>query len=197
MRSRRLYSLLDLLSTRERLVLVLRHVEGMTLEEIAEAMEMSLATVKRTLRHASTRLSELVDADVQLRPPVRPEAEAVEATRRRPRRPTSSRRARRAWPALARRSLGQMSPARAARAAARRSACPRSAPRRRVALVLTLAGVGAAAFAAVVARAAAACTGPTNAPPLAYRVEGGALGRTGAIEAGPTPSRRCASPTAR
>jgi RNA polymerase sigma-70 factor (ECF subfamily) len=65
---RRLYSLLNLLSTRERLVLVLRHVEGMTLEEIAEAMEISLATVKRTLRHASTRLSELVDADVKLRP---------------------------------------------------------------------------------------------------------------------------------
>jgi RNA polymerase sigma-70 factor (ECF subfamily) len=65
---RRLYSLLNLLSTRERLVLVLRHVEGMTLEEIAEAMEISLATVKRTLRHASTRLTELVDTDVQLRP---------------------------------------------------------------------------------------------------------------------------------
>ena len=65
---RRLYSLLNLLSTRERLVLVLRHVEGMTLEEIADAMEISLATVKRTLRHASERLSELVDADVQLRP---------------------------------------------------------------------------------------------------------------------------------
>ncbi|HVZ85544.1 MAG TPA: sigma-70 family RNA polymerase sigma factor [Polyangia bacterium] len=66
---RRLYGLLNLLSTRERLVLVLRHVEGMTLEETAEAMEISLATVKRTLRHAATRLSELVDADVQLRPP--------------------------------------------------------------------------------------------------------------------------------
>src|SRR4051812_42136333 len=67
---RRLYSLLNLLTTRERLVLVLRHVEGMTLEEVAAAMEISLATVKRTLRHASTRLSELVDADVQLRPAV-------------------------------------------------------------------------------------------------------------------------------
>jgi DNA-directed RNA polymerase specialized sigma24 family protein len=42
----------------------------MTLEEVAAAMEISLATVKRTLRHASTRLSELVDADVQLRPAV-------------------------------------------------------------------------------------------------------------------------------
>lgn len=68
---RRLYGLLNLLSTRERLVLVLRHVEGMTLEEIAEAMEISLATVKRTLRHASTRLSELVEADAQLRSPNR------------------------------------------------------------------------------------------------------------------------------
>jgi RNA polymerase sigma-70 factor (ECF subfamily) len=71
---RRLYGLLNLLSTRERLVLVLRHVEGMTLEEIAEAMEISLATVKRTLRHASTRLSELVDADTQLRSPKQSES---------------------------------------------------------------------------------------------------------------------------
>ena len=60
---RRLYALLDRLSTRERLVLVLRHVEGMTLEEIAEAMELSLATVKRGLRRASLRISQMVDAD--------------------------------------------------------------------------------------------------------------------------------------
>src|SRR5262245_37865492 len=60
---RRLYSLLDRLSTRERLVLVLRHVEGMTLEEIAEAMELSLATVKRGLRRASLRVSQMVDSD--------------------------------------------------------------------------------------------------------------------------------------
>ncbi len=51
---RRLYGLLDKLNTRERLVLVLRHIEGMTLEEIAEAMELSLATVKRVLRRAPT-----------------------------------------------------------------------------------------------------------------------------------------------
>jgi RNA polymerase sigma-70 factor (ECF subfamily) len=59
---RRLYTLLDRLSTRERLVLVLRHVEGMTLEEIAEAMELSLATVKRGLRRASLRVSQMIDA---------------------------------------------------------------------------------------------------------------------------------------
>jgi RNA polymerase sigma-70 factor (ECF subfamily) len=60
---RRLYALLDRLSTRERLVLILRHVEGMTLEEIAEAMELSLATVKRGLRRASLRVSQMVDGD--------------------------------------------------------------------------------------------------------------------------------------
>jgi RNA polymerase sigma-70 factor (ECF subfamily) len=59
---RRLYSLLDRLSTRERLVLVLRHVEGMTLEEIAEAMDLSLATVKRSLRRASLRVSQMVES---------------------------------------------------------------------------------------------------------------------------------------
>ena len=66
---RRLYSLLDRLSTRERLVLVLRHVEGMTLEEIADAMELSLATVKRGLRRASARVSQMVDADDPKRRP--------------------------------------------------------------------------------------------------------------------------------
>ena len=62
----RLYALLDLLSARERLVLVLRHVEGMTLEEIADAMDLSLATIKRVLRRAATRVSEMVNADSDL-----------------------------------------------------------------------------------------------------------------------------------
>jgi RNA polymerase sigma-70 factor, ECF subfamily len=66
---RRLYRLLDQLPTRDRLVLVLRHVEGMTLEEIAEALTISLATVKRSLRYAAARLSALVDSDVALRKP--------------------------------------------------------------------------------------------------------------------------------
>jgi RNA polymerase sigma-70 factor (ECF subfamily) len=66
---RRLYRLLDQLATRDRLVLVLRHVEGMTLEEIAEALGISLATVKRSLKHASERLSSLVDSDMALRKP--------------------------------------------------------------------------------------------------------------------------------
>ena len=66
---RRLYTMLDRLGTRERLVLVLRHVEGMTLEEIAEAMALSLATVKRGLRRATLRVSQMVDSDDPKRRP--------------------------------------------------------------------------------------------------------------------------------
>jgi len=61
---------------------VLRHVEGMTLEEIAEAMELSLATVKRVLRRASLRVSQLVDAEPG-QPKRRPRPEAP-APRRQP-----------------------------------------------------------------------------------------------------------------
>ena len=66
---RRLHTMLDRLGTRERLVLVLRHVEGMTLEEIAEAMALSLATVKRGLRRATLRVSQMVDSDDPKRRP--------------------------------------------------------------------------------------------------------------------------------
>jgi RNA polymerase sigma-70 factor (ECF subfamily) len=59
----RFYRVLDRLSARERLVLVLRHVEEMTLEEVAEAMAISLATVKRLLRRANGRASALVGDD--------------------------------------------------------------------------------------------------------------------------------------
>jgi len=77
---RRLYAMLDRLSTRERLVLVLRHIEGMTLEEIAEAMDLSLATVKRGLRRASLRVSQMVDSDDPKR---RPAGTAIQRTTRR------------------------------------------------------------------------------------------------------------------
>jgi RNA polymerase sigma-70 factor (ECF subfamily) len=66
---RQLYTMLDRLGTRERLVLVLRHVEGMTLEEIAEAMALSLATVKRGLRRATSRVSQMLDSDDPKRRP--------------------------------------------------------------------------------------------------------------------------------
>jgi RNA polymerase sigma-70 factor (ECF subfamily) len=63
----RFYQVLDRLSTRERLVLVLRHVEEMTLDEVAANMGISLATVKRTLRRANGRASALVGGDAELK----------------------------------------------------------------------------------------------------------------------------------
>lgn len=46
---RRFYRILDGLGTDDRMVFVLRHVEEMKLEEVAAAMGLSLATVKRRL----------------------------------------------------------------------------------------------------------------------------------------------------
>lgn len=56
---RRLYAILDELDDRERLAFVLRHAEGHELTETAEALGVSLATVKRMLQRA--------DAHVQAR----------------------------------------------------------------------------------------------------------------------------------
>ena len=53
---------LDQLSARERLVFALRHLESMTLEEIAAALEISLSTVKRTLSRAATRVGGWIGA---------------------------------------------------------------------------------------------------------------------------------------
>jgi len=63
----RFYQVLDRLSTRERLVLVLRHVEEMTLDEVAAHMAISLATVKRTLRRANGRASDLLGGEAELK----------------------------------------------------------------------------------------------------------------------------------
>lgn len=54
---RAIYGLLDQLRTEERVVLVLRRVEEMTLPEIAACTGKSLATVKRHLARAETRLA--------------------------------------------------------------------------------------------------------------------------------------------
>lgn len=54
---RRFYSLLDRLSPRDRLVFVLRRMESMTVEEIATHLDVSPSTVKRSMTHASNRLS--------------------------------------------------------------------------------------------------------------------------------------------
>ncbi len=63
---RKFYALLDRLSARDRLVFILRRVESMTIEEIAETMDLSPSTVKRSMAHASSRLSHWVESDPRL-----------------------------------------------------------------------------------------------------------------------------------
>jgi RNA polymerase sigma-70 factor, ECF subfamily len=60
---RRFYEVLDALPTDERLVLALRHLEGMTLTEVAAATGLSLSTAKRRLSRASARLAKRVAND--------------------------------------------------------------------------------------------------------------------------------------
>jgi len=60
---RRFYALLDRLSARDRLVFSLRELESMTIEEIAEVMQISVSTVKRSLAHAVARLSHWIRTD--------------------------------------------------------------------------------------------------------------------------------------
>jgi RNA polymerase sigma factor (sigma-70 family) len=60
---RRFKKLLDRLSPRERLVFTLRRMESMTVEEIAAAMAISVSTVKRSMTHASDRLTRWIQAD--------------------------------------------------------------------------------------------------------------------------------------
>jgi len=53
---RAIYALVDRLPAGERVALVLRRVEGLNLEEVARRMGLSLATVKRRLAAAQSRL---------------------------------------------------------------------------------------------------------------------------------------------
>ncbi len=60
---RRFHVLLDRLSPRDRLVFILRRMESMTVEEIATHMDISVSTVKRSMAHASARLTTWVDSE--------------------------------------------------------------------------------------------------------------------------------------
>jgi len=60
---RKCYALLARLSSRDRLVFTLRHMESMTVEEVAAAMDISVSTVKRSMAHASNRLLRWIGAD--------------------------------------------------------------------------------------------------------------------------------------
>jgi len=60
---RRFYALLDRLTPRDRLVFILRRMESMTIEEVSSHLGISLSTVKRSMAHASNRLSRWIEAD--------------------------------------------------------------------------------------------------------------------------------------
>jgi RNA polymerase sigma-70 factor, ECF subfamily len=64
--------LLDSLDTRGHLAFVLRHFEGYELVEVAKALSCSLATVKRVLSAAETKIWSLAAADPYLAPYLEP-----------------------------------------------------------------------------------------------------------------------------
>jgi len=61
---RRFYGLLDRLSPKDRLIFAFRHLESMTVEEVAERMDISESTVKRSLAHATSKLSRWIETDL-------------------------------------------------------------------------------------------------------------------------------------
>jgi RNA polymerase sigma-70 factor (ECF subfamily) len=63
---RRLYRLLDRVDPQTRLLFSLRHVEGMELKDMAAALHVSLATVKRKLAVADQRVQTLAQRDERL-----------------------------------------------------------------------------------------------------------------------------------
>jgi RNA polymerase sigma-70 factor (ECF subfamily) len=62
---RGLYRALDRLGVEDRTIFVLRHIQEMTLEEVAEVMELSLATVKRRLQKSNLKVSEQFEHEVE------------------------------------------------------------------------------------------------------------------------------------
>jgi RNA polymerase sigma-70 factor (ECF subfamily) len=60
---KRLYAILDRLDTKSRLAFVLHYVEGLELLEVASALGVSLATVKRRLSRVSARVWAMAEGD--------------------------------------------------------------------------------------------------------------------------------------
>jgi RNA polymerase sigma-70 factor, ECF subfamily len=61
-----LYAILDRLDPRDRTAFVLYHVEGLELTEVAEALGVSLATVKRRLSRIACRVFAMAESDQRL-----------------------------------------------------------------------------------------------------------------------------------
>jgi RNA polymerase sigma-70 factor (ECF subfamily) len=70
----RLHRMLEALDTRSHLAFVLRHFEGYELVEVADALSCSLATVKRVLSAAESRVWSLAAQDPYLAPYLEPES---------------------------------------------------------------------------------------------------------------------------
>lgn len=60
---RRFHRLLDRLSSRDRLVFVLRRMESMTVEEIALHLDLSPSTVKRSMARAASKLTRWIEVE--------------------------------------------------------------------------------------------------------------------------------------
>lgn len=63
----RTYAVLDRLGADDRIAFVLRHVEGLELEELATACRVSLSTIKRRLTRAEQRFAAIATRDPVLR----------------------------------------------------------------------------------------------------------------------------------
>ena len=63
---RRCYRILDSLPTKERMAFVLRYMEGMTIDEVAAALAVSISTAKRWVNRGAAKVSEQVMGDPDL-----------------------------------------------------------------------------------------------------------------------------------
>jgi RNA polymerase sigma-70 factor, ECF subfamily len=60
---KRLYALLDTFSATDRMAFVLRYIEGLELEDVARALDVSLSTAKRLVTKANARVVSLAHKD--------------------------------------------------------------------------------------------------------------------------------------
>jgi RNA polymerase sigma-70 factor (ECF subfamily) len=63
---RRVYGLLARLGAKDRLVFALRHLESMTVDEVAASMNLSPSTVKRSLARSTLKMSRWIETDLGL-----------------------------------------------------------------------------------------------------------------------------------
>jgi RNA polymerase sigma-70 factor (ECF subfamily) len=64
---RRCYRIFDTLTTKERLAFVLRYMEGMTINEVAETLVVSVSTAKRWVGSGAAKVADRVSRDPGLR----------------------------------------------------------------------------------------------------------------------------------